>query len=234
LYQKIRSHEKMRVAALCSGGKDSTFALWLAQKEKHVVDRILAMIPLREDSWMFHSSNIHLIDLFAKCVELPLTKIKTSGLKGEEIEDLRRAIKSLGVEGVISGAIASKYQKSVIDGICQELGLVHLAPLWGREPAELLREIVETGFEVIITSVAAYGFDESWLGRKIDRASIEDLMKLHERFKINVAGEGGEFETLVLDGPLFKRKIEVKKARRIWRGDRGYLLIEEASISERW
>lgn len=220
----------MKVAALCSGGKDSTFALWLAQREKHSIDRILAMIPMREDSWMFHSSNIHLIDLFAKCVELPLTKVKTSGIKEEEIKDLKCAIQSLGVEGVISGAIASKYQKGIIDEICQELGLVHLAPLWGREPINLLREMVEAGFEIIITSVAAYGFDKSWLGRKIDWKSIEELMKLHERFKINVAGEGGEFETLVLDGPIFKRKIQIKKVKQVWKGDRGYLLIEEASI----
>ena len=223
----------MKVAALCSGGKDSAFALWSVMNQGHEIERLVAMIPKREDSWMFHRPNIHLIDLFAECAGLPLMKVETSGEREMELEDLERALRKLDVEGVLSGAIASNYQKSRIDRICDKLGLMHIAPLWGRDPAELLCEMVGAGFEAVITSVAAEGFDEKWLGKKIDEKCVEDLVKLHEKFRINVCGEGGEYESLVLDAPFFKKRIEVIEAENIWRGTNGYLLIKQAEFVEK-
>jgi len=198
----------MKVAALCSGGKDSSFALWLAMQRGHEVVQVVAMIPRREDSWMFHYPNIQLIDLFAECVGLSLIKGKTSGEREVELEDLKQVLQTLDVEGVVSGAIASNYQKSRIDRICKELGLKSIAPLWGREPLELLREFIAAGFETIITSVSAEGFDESWLGRKLDETAVRDLLELNRRYKVNLSGEGGEYESLVLDAPFFEKRIE--------------------------
>jgi len=223
----------MRVAALCSGGKDSTFALWLAMKQGHEVERLVAMIPKREDSWMFHYPNIHLIDLFAESVGLPLLKAETSGVKDEELNDLERALCGLDIEGVVSGAIASKYQKDRIDSICQKLGLITIAPLWGHEPVKLLSEMLNAGVDAIIASVAAQGFDESWLGRKIDKSALHDLVELNQRYGISPSGEGGEYESLVLDAPFFKKRIEVMEAERIWRGTNGYLLIKQAKLVEK-
>ena len=223
----------MRVVCLSSGGKDSTLGLWLAMKQGHEVERLVAMVPKREDSWMFHHPNIHLVDLFAECVGLPLFKAETSGMKEEELKDLERALSKLDIEGVVSGAIASEYQKSRIDRICEKLGFVSIAPLWGREPIELLNEMLDAKFNIIITSVAAQGFDESWLGRKIDEEYITDLLDLQRKYKINISAEGGEYETLVLDAPFFKKRIEVVEAERIWRGTNGYLLIKQAKLVEK-
>jgi len=223
----------MRVAALCSGGKDSSYALWLAIKQGHEVAHIVAMIPRREDSWMFHLPNIQLIDLFAKCAGLPLIKAETSGEKEKELEDLRLVLQELDIEGVVSGAIASKYQRSRIDRICDELGLTSITPLWGREPVELLREMIDSGFEIVITSASAQGFDESWLGRKIDEETLRDLIELNRRYNVSVSGEGGEYESLVLDAPFFRKRIEIPEAERIWRGDSGYLLIRKAELKDK-
>jgi predicted ATP pyrophosphatase (TIGR00289 family) len=223
----------MKVAVLCSGGKDSAFALWLAVDQGHKIDKLVAMIPKREDSWMFHRPNIHLIDLFAECAGLPLMKVETSGERETELEDLERALRKLDVEGVFSGAIASNYQKSRIDRICDKLGLMHIAPLWGRDPTELLCEMVGAGFEAVITSVAAEGFDEKWLGKKIDEKCVEDLVKLHEKFRINVCGEGGEYESLILDAPFFEKRIELVETQRMWKGTSGYLLVKRAEVVEK-
>lgn len=220
----------MRVVALCSGGKDSLFALWLAMREGHEVAHVVAMIPRREDSWMFHFPNIKLIDLFAECAGLPLTKAETSGERERELADLKRVLEGLDAEGVVSGAIASKYQKSRIDGICDELGLKSITPLWGKDPVELLREMLEAGFKIIVTSAAAQGFDSSWLGRELDEKALGDLVELNKKYGVNPAGEGGEFETLVLDAPYFKNKIKVVEAERIWRGTSGYYLIKRAKV----
>lgn len=223
----------MKLVALCSGGKDSTYALWLALRQGHELTHLVAMQPAREDSWMFHHPNIHLIDLFSECVGLPLVKAETSGVKERELEDLREALRPLEVEGVASGAIASTYQKSRIDRICKELSLKSLAPLWGREPLELLEEMLTAGFEMIVTSVSAEGFDETWLGRKIDRECLEDLRTLQKKFGINPSGEGGEYESLVLDAPFFRKRIEPLKLERIWRGDGGHLIVSKASLEEK-
>jgi diphthine-ammonia ligase len=223
----------MRIAALCSGGKDSSYALWLSMKQGHEVAYIVAMIPAREDSWMFHQSNIHLIDLFAECAGLPLVKAETSGEKYQEIDDLKRILKTLDVRGVVSGGIASNYQKNRIDEICRDLRLYHLAPLWGREQEKLLKEMIDAEFEVIITSVSAQGFKESWLGRKLDEKTLQDLIDLNQRYKVNVSGEGGEYESLVLDAPFFRKRIVILKATRIWKGDRGQLLIDRAEIKDK-
>lgn len=223
----------MKVAALCSGGKDSSYALWLAMQQGHEIAHVVAMIPRREDSWMFHYPNIHLIDLFAECAGLPLTKAETSGEREQELKDLTRVLSGLDVEGVVSGAIASNYQKSRIDRICKELGLTSIAPLWGREPTKLLREFITAGFEAIVTSVSAEGFDESWLGRKFDEVAVRNLLELNRKYKVNLCGEGGEYESLVLNAPFFKECIEPVEVERVWRGTNGYLIIKRAKLVEK-
>jgi predicted ATP pyrophosphatase (TIGR00289 family) len=223
----------MKIAVLSSGGKDSTFALWQVMKQGHEIERLVAMVPKREDSWMFHYPNVNLIDLFAECTGLPLLKAETSGVKEEELKDLENALRELDIEGVVSGAIASEYQKSRIDSICEKLGLASIAPLWGREPIELLREMLDAKFDMIITSVAAQGFDEDWLGRRIDEGALRDLAELNRKYGVNLSGEGGEYESLVLDAPFFKKRIEVVEAERIWRGTNGYLLIKQTNLVEK-
>lgn len=220
----------MRVVALCSGGKDSIYALRLAMQQGHEVARVVAMIPKREDSWLFHYPNIELVDLFAECVGLPLIKAETSGEREQELIDLKRVLQGLDVEGVVSGAIASNYQKSSINGICDELGLKSIAPLWGRDPAQLLQEMLGAGFKIIVTSAAAQGLDFNWLGRELNEKALGDLVELGKKYGVNPAGEGGEFETLVLDAPFFKSKIEVMEAERVWCGTSGYYLIKRAKI----
>ncbi len=222
----------MRVAVLATGGKDSILALYHVLREGHEVKYLATMIPQREDSWMFHYPNIELIDLVAEAVGIPLAKAATSGIKEEELKDLKRLIETLDVEGVVSGAIASAYQKTRIDQICTQLGLKPIAPLWQREPLDLLNEILRLRFEVIVTGVYAYGFGEDWLGRRIDEVTVADLINLNKKYGVSLVGEGGEYETLVLDAPIFKKRIEVAEAQRIWKDESGYLKITKAKLKK--
>jgi diphthine-ammonia ligase len=223
----------MRVAVLATGGKDSALALNKVLDEGHEVACLATMVPLREDSWMFHYPNICLIDLFAEATEISLVKAETSGIKEEEVEDLKRLVAGLDVDGLVSGAIASEYQKKRIDGICRELGLKCLAPLWHREPLDILKEILNLQFEVIMTGVYAHGFDQEWLGRKIDQAAVDDLTKLNEQYGVSLVGEGGEYETLVLDASFLKKKIVVVHAEKVWKGQSGSYLIDEAKLESK-
>ena len=223
----------MRVAVLATGGKDSVLALYHVLNEDCDVRCLATMIPQREDSWMFHYPNIRLVDLFAEAVELPLVKAETSGVKEEEVEDLKRLIETLDVEGIVSGAIASNYQKTRLEGICKQLKLKCIAPLWHRNPLDVLKEILDLKFEVIITGVYAYGFSPEWLGRRIDEGAVADLMELNRRYGVSLVGEGGEYETLVLDAPFFKRRIETVEAEEIWKNQNGYFQIVKAELKSK-
>ncbi|UCF59619.1 MAG: TIGR00289 family protein [Candidatus Bathyarchaeota archaeon] len=222
----------MHVAVLVTGGKDSALALYRVLKEGYQVKHLAAMLPQSEDSWMFHSLNIHLVDLFAEAARIPLVKAETAGLKETEIEDLQNLLETLDIEGVVSGAISSQYQKKRIDKICRELNLKSITPLWHEDPKQLLKEIVRLNFHVIVVGAYAYGFDQSWLGRKIDSATLDDLNELNKQHQISLVGEGGEYETLVLDAPFFRKRIQLLRADKVWEDDSGYLLVKEAKLVE--
>jgi predicted ATP pyrophosphatase (TIGR00289 family) len=182
---------------------------------------------------MFHYPNMHLMDLFADAVGLPLVKGETSGVKEVEVEDLRKVVAKVDVEGLVCGAIASTYQKTRIEQVCRRLGLKCITPLWQQDPHKILDEILNLNFEVIITGVYAYGFTKSWLGRRIDTETVEALTDLNRRFGISLVGEGGEYETLVLDAPFFKKKLRIVKADIVWKGQSGYLLVRKAELEDK-
>jgi ABC transporter with metal-binding/Fe-S-binding domain ATP-binding protein len=218
---------------LASGGKDSALALFRAIKQGYEVKHLVTMIPRREDSWMFHYPNIHLADLFAEAAGIPLVKGETSGAKEIELEDLRHVLEKLDIEGIVSGAVSSEYQKSRIERICKELNLFSITPLWQEDPLRLLQEIVSQNFEAIIVGVYAYGFTSSWLGKQIDQKTINDLLQLNSQYHVSPVGEGGEYETLVLDAPFFKKKIRLLKVEKIWEGQSGYLLVKSAELVDK-
>ncbi|MBU4535766.1 MAG: TIGR00289 family protein [Euryarchaeota archaeon] len=226
----------MKVAVLFSGGKDSTMALKKAQEEGHQVLYLLSMISENPDSYMYHVPNIHITQLSAQALDIPLLQANTRGVKEKELNDLEIALtklKNRGVEAIFSGALSSIYQKSRIDDLCHKLDLKSVAPLWDVDPYLYMQDIINQGWQVIITGVAAEGLDESWLGRIIDQKALEDIKKLHDKFGIHMAFEGGEAETLVVDGPLFKKKINIIKAENHYSVDSGYYLIKEAVLEDK-
>ncbi|MCW1296617.1 MAG: TIGR00289 family protein [Candidatus Parvarchaeota archaeon] len=225
----------MRVASLFSGGKDSTFATYLAMQNGFDVVYLISILPKNKESYMFHFPNIGLTKLQAKAMNIPIIQKKTSGGKEKEIDDLRDilAMKKEKIEGVVSGAIESDYQKTRIDGVCEALGLRSFAPLWRKNQEDLLREEINAGFDVIITGCFAAGLTKNWLGKKIDEECIKELVKLKNKFGINICGEGGEIETFVLDCPLFKKRIEIKKGVVEWCENHGIYQIKKAILVEK-
>jgi len=202
----------MKIAALISGGKDSVFALDKAILAGHKPTCVVAIKSENPESYMFHVPAIEMVKLQAKAMNLPLIFKTTKGVKEEELKDLKAALKEAkekyGAEGVVSGALASNYQKSRIERICTELKLASITPLWGIDADKYMDELLASGFKVIITAVAADGLDESWVGKEIDTRRLSKLRKLAKKYRFNMAGEGGEYETLVVDCPLFKEAVE--------------------------
>lgn len=221
----------MKVAALFSGGKDSVFAIYITKQYGWDITHLITLAAEKQDSWMFHTVNIHLTEKLAEVIGIPLVKRDTKGEKEEELEDLKEILKDLSVDGVISGAVASEYQRTRIEKICYDLGIKSFTPIWHKDQELILRDQISAGFKIIIVGVFAHGFDESWLGRIIDEKCIDELMKLRKKYHISMVGEGGEMETLVLDCPLFKKKMKINKMIKEWRRDSGVLKIEDVSMT---
>ncbi|MBS3156962.1 diphthine--ammonia ligase [Candidatus Woesearchaeota archaeon] len=194
----------MKLGVLFSGGKDSSYALYKARNEVKV---LITLDSKNKDSFMFHTP-IDKVQELSKKINLPLIKVKTEGRKEEELEDLKKAIKKAineyQIEGVVTGAVASTYQASRIQKICDELEIYCFNPLWLKNQEELLREIVELKFKIKIVKVAADGLDESWIGKVIDKKNLEKLIVLSKKYRFSISGEGGEIETEILDGPIFR------------------------------
>lgn len=221
------------MATLYSGGKDSTYAAWVASKEDELAC-LVTLFPKSEMSYMFHFPNLRWTNLQADSIGVPLLKQETEGVKEEELGDLRRALgrakADFGVEGIYTGALASVYQKTRVEGVCAGLGLRCVSPLWGMDPEAHLRRLVRDGFSIMVVSVSALGLDESWLGRRLDEQSVDALVALGRKFRFHVGLEGGEGETFVLDAPFFSEAIEVRATEKHWRGDSGLLEITDAAL----
>ena len=227
----------MNACVLFSGGKDSTMALYYALNEKEDVKYLLSMKSRNAESYMFHVPNIHITDLLSEALDIPIMSVETDGIKEEELEDLKHAfqdLKNLGIECIYTGALYSQYQKSRIEKLGQEVGLKIISPYWHVDELEYMREIVSLGFKIIISGVAAWGLDESWLGRVIDDDVIDELVKLNEKYYVDIAFEGGEAETLAIDGPIFKKKVKILKDRKEWHHDSGVYIIEDAVLEDKW
>lgn len=223
----------MKLGILFSGGKDSTLALHLAAKHETVVC-LVTLASTNKESYMFHTPNIDLTKLQAEALKLPLVTKTTAGKKEEELKDLEQAIaeaiKEYQIEGIVTGAVESVYQSTRIQRICQRLNLWCFNPLWKRNQKQLLEEIIQQHFKVLISGIFAYPLDESWLGKQIDLVMVNRLIEMEREFGISPSGEGGEIETTVLDAPLFKKKLEVLTYSIEARGNSGVFNITEARL----
>ena len=183
---------------------------------------ISCMVTIRSknpDSFMFQSQGIDMTRLQSKSFSIPLIEEETEGQEEEELKDLKSALKNTkekyGIEGVVSGALYSNYQRKRIEKVCDSLGLKIFAPLWHINQEKEMREILKKGFKFMVVKISADGLDKSWLGKVITEDDIDKLVKLDKKIGFNVAFEGGEAETLMIDGPIFKKRIEIIRAEKI-------------------
>jgi len=223
----------VKLAALFSGGKDSTYAIYVMEQMGHEVEVLVGIQPTNADSWMFHTPNTHLLPLMAEAIGKPLVTGRSDGTEADDLRVLSDILSNLDVEGVITGAIASDYQWDRINGVCYEMDLPVFSPLWRKDQMMLMNDMISAGFDIMIVRVSAEGLGEKWLGRHFGQAMLGDLVKLEEGYGINLSGEGGEFETIVLDSPLHVSPIIIEEYEREVDRYGGTYIIKEASLGVR-
>jgi len=222
--------DRMRLAALFSGGKDSVYSIYLAQQCGWDVACSVIIFSERDDSHMFHVPNIVHAPLVSKAMGIPPMIFTTSGEEERELDDLERALSGLDVDGVLTGAIASDYQWSRVNKVCHGLGLRTFSPLWRKAQERVVREELSAGFEIIFTGVFAEGLGEDLLGKRLSEDAIAQMTDIKG---LNIAGEGGEYETLVLDGPNFMQKVAPAGGAIEWAGSSGTIRYDSAKLAPR-
>ena len=232
----------MKLAALYSGGKDSTFAISCAREMDHRVVCLITMYPIADDSALFHYPNSWVTAYLADAMQIPIMGFPVSGRsKEDEMNALEEAIvqvKSLyGIEGIVHGGISSNYQKQAFEQVCMRQGISAVAPLWNNsdsDPEAYINRLIDRGFHIIISGVSAMGLDNKWLGREIDKESITKLVSISKKCGLNLTFEGGEAETLVIDCPLYlKKKLQINAATTHWDGQRGIFEILDVALVEK-
>ena len=248
----------MKFAALISGGKDSIFAIIRLLNEGHELVCLANLYPIdcdELDSYMYQSVGHEIIDLMGEALDKPLYrrpikgKPKILGLEygsninqEDEVEDMFELLKEIKekypeIDSVSSGAIKSTYQRNRVENICGRLGWISLAPLWNLEATSLLLDMIKNDMNSIIIKVASMGLGKVDLGKSLVQLE-QKLLGLQDKYDIHCCGEGGEFESLTLDCPIFKKRIIIKKSEIIMTLDdgiqqSGYLKIIEAILEDK-
>jgi ABC transporter with metal-binding/Fe-S-binding domain ATP-binding protein len=226
----------MKLAALCSGGKDSTFSIYKALQIGHTVECIVTIHPSTDDSMLFHYPNSRIVKSVADAMQIPFVGVdsRMGSSKEEECQVLVQAIKKAkldyNIEGIVHGTISSRFQNDIFRNACSQHGLANITPLWNVRPYEYLQMLIDNKFLIKIVSVSAAGLDFSWLGRDLTRELIGKLAVLSKRYGINISFEGGEAETLTMDCPIFKKKLSIKSSRIQWDRQRGIFEILDHSL----
>jgi diphthine-ammonia ligase len=225
----------MRLASLFSGGKDSTFSIVKMKELGHEVVCLITMKPQTNDSLLFHYPNSGLTKQLGEAMGIPSFRfaLKKSS-KEEEVNSLEYAIKKIksihNIQGLVHGGISSVFQKDNFQRVCSKQELEIFAPLWGIEPIRYMTDLIDKKFCIKIVGVSAMGLDQNWLGVTLDKYSLDRLEFLSKKYGFNLTFEGGEAETLIVDCPIYKKRLKINDAKIHWDGQRGIFEILEASL----
>ncbi len=220
----------MRLASLYSGGKDSTFSLYIMEQMGHEVPYLVNIRPEDDASWIFHTPNLDIVPLMAEAMGKELVTAPSTGTEEGDMDGLRRALEGLDVDGIITGAVWSDYQWDRMNHVCNDLGLKVMSPLWRKDQDLIMDAFLASGIRAIIVGCYAEGLGEEWLGREINAESVEELKELRRKFGISIMGEGGEYESMTIDSPMHSRPIEIVKSDRVWKRNNGLLDVKSARL----
>lgn len=219
----------MKFVALISGGKDSIFNILSCINNGHELVALGNLYPNKVDvheidSFMFQTVGHSIVEYYKYCLGVPLYRRKIIGgsnnqdveywpTQKDEIEDLFLLLSEIierhpDIQAVSSGAILSQYQRTRVENVCSRLSLTSLCYLWQRDQLQLMDEMCQSGLDARIIKVAAIGLDSKHLGQSIQQL-FPYLVKLNQLYDVHICGEGGEFETVVLDLPIFKSRLTI-------------------------
>jgi ABC transporter with metal-binding/Fe-S-binding domain ATP-binding protein len=230
--------DKLKVASFFSGGKDSTYSIFVSIQQGYSVKCLLTLYPTSEDSMLFHFPNARIIKLQSETMDIPLigNSIPQNNLESE-IKYLDNLVKfakdKYPFDGIVHGGISSNFQRKIFDEVCLKNDLLLFSPLWNIDQYSYMNQLLASNFVIILVGVSAMGLDASWLGTIIDNNNLKKLVQLSKKNGFNIAFEGGEAETLVIDCPIYKKKLEIVDFTNTWDGQRGIVKISDIILKNK-
>ena len=220
----------MKVAASWSGGKESCFACYKAIHEGFDVSYLLTMMA-NEGRSNFHMLNSELLDAQSQAIGIPIVKWKTTpNTYEQEFKKALRQMKAEGVKGLVTGDIyeVPLHEEGWLGRVCKEVGLKPIKPLWGCNTKQVLSDFIDEDFEATVIVVKTEVMGIEWLGRKVNKEFLGDLLKVGT---IDPCGERGEYHTYATNGPLFKKRIRILETKKMALNGYGYLGIKRYEIT---
>lgn len=215
-------------AVLWTGGKDSALAHYEASLAGHTITRLVTFAPENPD---FLAHPLEVMKYQAQALELPHEVIQIS-----EPYDLSYTAaistlhEKLGIDVLVTGDIAEvDHRPNWIRERSRGTGVEVMTPLWDYDREGLLLRLISTDFKVIFSCVKLPWLTTDWIGREITRETLEELRTLNASTGLDLCGENGEFHTLTLDAPLFKKRIIVAY-RPVSKGEVSYMKIQKVSL----
>ncbi|MBI4297051.1 MAG: diphthine--ammonia ligase [Chloroflexi bacterium] len=221
----------MKVAISWSGGKDSCLALHRALAQGHEVAYLLTMISRK-----FHRSGAHGVEARvmtaqAEALGIPMVQpLFNRDTYETKFKATLARFKEQGVMGVVTGDLYLEEMRAWGDRVCREMDVTPLRPLWEQDLEGLYSEFLAAGFEAVVLSADASLMGEGWVGRRLDASFIDDLKALSG---VDLMGERGEYHTLVVDGPLFHKRLEIQETGAVLRENRWFLDIRRYALKDK-
>jgi diphthine-ammonia ligase len=225
----------MKVACCWSGGKDSCYAFWKAVALGHDVRYLVNFATIASSGRnASHGLRNELIRLQAEAAGIPLIQRETTWQGYEQsFREVMNELRNKGIEGLVTGDIDIVEHRTWTENICGEVGLEALLPLWKLDRREIMTGFVDEGFESIVVCLKAEILDETWLGRRIDRNFISELLDYGQGCHVDICGENGEYHTFVVDGPAFHKRISVTLGGKVLSEGYWFQDITQAKLVEK-
>jgi len=223
----------MKVVASWSGGKDSAYAEYLAAQQGHKVVSLLTMM-MSESKSNFHMIPSSILGVQSDAIGIQLVKQQATPNTYEiDFKGALGKLKAQGAEGLVTGDIyeVAGHEEGWLNRVCKEVGLTPIKPLWMGDTKKIYLDYLRTGFKAIVVRTNLSKLGVEWLGRELDRKFYDDILKLGN---VDVCGEGGEYHTVVTDGPSFKEKIDILESEKHKiDGGFGYLEIKQFEVKSK-
>lgn len=212
-----------------SGGKDCTLAMYRMMKKGYEIAALLVTFDNEEES-CFHRIPKDILYEISESCGIPLVEVNCIQGRdyGKEFEKVLRELKGTGIDVCVFGDIDIDDHKKWGEDRCIEAGMESSFPLWQEDREKLTNEFLESGFTAVIKKVNLDFLGDEFLGEKLSRELIEKI----KNKGADPCGENGEYHTVVIDGPIFKNKIEMHQTGREILGQYGYLKIKNNTNSE--
>ena len=216
----------MKVAISWSGGIESALACYKVIKEGHEVAYLVVFVA---DTWPSNCHPLAIMELQSKSMGIPLLELNVKEPFDKTYREAIKKLVEMGIEGIVTGDIyvVDELHGRWMDRVTKGLEISVIMPLWNQDTTKILKEEISTGFRSVFTCLGKQWFTDEWLGRELNKNSVNDLMVLSKETGLDPCGENGEYHTMTIDGPTFNDTIQISKFTKHENSDRMYTFISE-------